>query len=60
MTRPPVNWIRTFEVAARHRNLSHAARELGVTHGAVSRQVAQLEDFFAGQSGGAVQYRAWP
>lgn len=45
MKKPPINWVRSFEVAARHRNLSHAARELGVTHGAVSRQVAQLEAF---------------
>jgi len=40
---PPINWIRSFEVAGRHLNLSHAATELGVTHGAISRQVAQLE-----------------
>jgi LysR family glycine cleavage system transcriptional activator len=40
---PPMNWIRSFEVAGRHLNLSHAATELGVTHGAISRQVSQLE-----------------
>lgn len=40
---PPMNWIRSFEVAGRHLNLSHAAAELGVTHGAISRQVSQLE-----------------
>ena len=33
-----------FEVAARHCQWRHAAQELGVTHGAVSRQVRQLED----------------
>jgi len=42
---PPINWVRSFEVAGRHLNLSHAATELGVTHGAVSRQVGQLEKF---------------
>ncbi|USG62062.1 LysR substrate-binding domain-containing protein [Sneathiella marina] len=46
---PPMNWIRSFEVAGRHLNLSHAAIELGVTHGAVSRQVAQLEKHLATQ-----------
>jgi LysR family transcriptional regulator, glycine cleavage system transcriptional activator len=46
---PPMNWIRSFEVAGRHLNLSHAANELGVTHGAVSRQVAQLEKHLATQ-----------
>lgn len=40
---PPMNWIRSFEVAGRHLNLSHAAKEMEVTHGAISRQVAQLE-----------------
>lgn len=43
--KPPINWVRSFELAARHRNLSRAAEELGVTHGAVSRQVSQLEKF---------------
>lgn len=40
---PPLNAIRAFEAAARHVSLTRAAEELGVTHGAVSRQVAQLE-----------------
>lgn len=39
----PLNALRAFEAAARHCNLRSAARELGVTHGAVSRQVRQLE-----------------
>jgi LysR family glycine cleavage system transcriptional activator len=45
MTRrlPPLNAIRAFEAAGRHASLTKAAAELGVTHGAVSRQVAQLE-----------------
>lgn len=42
---PPLNSLRAFEAAARHQNLSRAAQELAVTHGAVSRQVAKLEEF---------------
>src|SRR5277367_5011201 len=40
---PPLNAIRAFEAAGRHSSLTKAAAELGVTHGAVSRQVTQLE-----------------
>jgi LysR family transcriptional regulator, glycine cleavage system transcriptional activator len=40
----PLNALRAFEVAARHCHLRRAAEELGVTHGAVSRQVRQLEE----------------
>ena len=40
---PPLNALRAFEAAARHRHLGHAAQELHVTHGAVSRQVKNLE-----------------
>ena len=43
MKRIPVSALRAFDVAARHLNLSIAARELHVTHAAVSRQVKQLE-----------------
>lgn len=39
----PVNALRVFEVVARRGQLAAAARELGVTHGAVSRQLKQLE-----------------
>ena len=42
---PPLNSLRAFEAAARHHSLSRAAQELAVTHGAVSRQVAKLEEF---------------
>lgn len=42
---PPLNAVRAFHAAARHLNLSRAAEELGVTHGAVSKQVISLEDF---------------
>lgn len=39
----PLNALRSFEAAARHSHLRRAAEELGVTHGAVSRQIRQLE-----------------
>jgi LysR family transcriptional regulator, glycine cleavage system transcriptional activator len=42
---PPLNAVRAFEVAARHVSFTKAAAELHVTHGAVSRQVALLEDW---------------
>jgi LysR family glycine cleavage system transcriptional activator len=41
--RVPVNWLRAFEVAARHLSLSGAATELSVTPAAVSQQVRLLE-----------------
>ena len=41
---PPTNALVSFEAAARHLNFTRAARELGVTQAAVSRQVALLED----------------
>jgi LysR family glycine cleavage system transcriptional activator len=43
---PPLNPLVAFEAAARCRSFTKAARELNVTQGAVSRQVAVLEDFF--------------
>lgn len=42
---PPLNALRAFEVAARSGSLTRAAQELSVTQGAVSRYVAQLEDW---------------
>jgi LysR family glycine cleavage system transcriptional activator len=42
---PPLNAVRAFEAAARHGSFKDAAFELGVTHGAVSRHVALLEDW---------------
>ncbi len=42
--RLPLNAMRAFEAAARHCHLRRAAEELGVTHGAVSRHVRQLEE----------------
>lgn len=40
---PPLAALRAFEAAARHRSLSAAGRELGVTHAAVAQQLRALE-----------------
>lgn len=40
---PPLNSLRVFEVAARTGSYADAGIELGITHGAVSRQIASLE-----------------
>jgi len=42
---PPLNAIKAFEAAARLGSFTRAAEELGVTHGAVSRQIRVLEDW---------------
>jgi len=41
---PPANSLVVFEAAARHLNFTRAAKELGVTQAAVSRQMQLLED----------------
>lgn len=41
---PPLNALRAFETVARLDGVSRAAEELHVTHGAISRQVRQLEE----------------
>lgn len=41
--RPPLNALRAFEAAARLGSMTLAGIELGVTHGAVSRQIQLLE-----------------
>jgi LysR family glycine cleavage system transcriptional activator len=41
---PPLNAIRAFEAAARYLSFKEAAAELGVTNGAVSLQIKNLED----------------
>jgi DNA-binding transcriptional LysR family regulator len=41
-----MNALRVFECAARHHNFSAAAKELCVTHGAVSQQIRHLEEWF--------------
>jgi LysR family transcriptional regulator, glycine cleavage system transcriptional activator len=44
MRRPlPLNALRVFEVAARTGSYAEAGAELGLTHGAVSRQIGALE-----------------
>jgi LysR family transcriptional regulator, glycine cleavage system transcriptional activator len=40
---PPLDALRVFEVAARTGSYAAAGAELGLTHGAVSRQIAALE-----------------
>lgn len=42
---PPLNALRVFEVAARAGSYSAAARELSITHGAISRHIGILEDW---------------
>jgi LysR family transcriptional regulator, glycine cleavage system transcriptional activator len=39
----PLAALRAFEATARHGRFTLAAEELGVTHGAISKQVSQLE-----------------
>ena len=40
---PPLEMFRFFEAAARHLNFTHAAKEMHVTHGAVSQRIKRLE-----------------
>src|ERR1700756_272594 len=40
---PPLNALRSFDAAARHKSFTRAAEELCVTQGAVSHQVKALE-----------------
>ncbi|WP_044563415.1 LysR family transcriptional regulator [Azospirillum sp. B4] len=42
---PPLDTLRAFEAAARTGSFSAAAAALNVTHGAVSRQIAKLEQW---------------
>ncbi|MGB8622493.1 MAG: transcriptional regulator GcvA [Paracoccaceae bacterium] len=42
---PPLNGLRAFEAAARHRSFKKAAEELHVTPAAISQQVRALEEF---------------
>lgn len=43
-TMPPLNALRTFEVAARHLSFTRAAEELNITQAAVSQQMKGLEE----------------
>ena len=47
MSLPPMKALVAFEAAARLQNFTQAANELHLTHGAVSRQIAMLEQHFA-------------
>ena len=44
---PPLNALRAFEAAGRYLSFTLAAAELGVTPGAISRQIRLLEDHLA-------------
>ena len=44
-TLPSLVALEVFEACARYASFTRAAEELGITQSAVSRQVAQLEDF---------------
>ncbi len=44
-TLPPLQWLRSFEAAARHLSFTAAAAEIGVTQSAVSQQIKALEQF---------------
>lgn len=43
---PPLGPLASFRAASRHESFTRAAQDLHVTHGAVSRAIRQLEDFF--------------
>jgi LysR family transcriptional regulator, glycine cleavage system transcriptional activator len=40
---PPLQWLRSFESAARHLSFTHAAQELNFTQAAISKQIKLLE-----------------
>lgn len=40
---PPLNWLRSFEAAARLLSFTQAANELNMTQGAISQQIKSLE-----------------
>ncbi|WP_305421926.1 LysR substrate-binding domain-containing protein [Photobacterium leiognathi] len=42
---PPLNWLRAFEVSAKHLNFTQASYELSLTQAAVSHQVKGLEAY---------------
>ncbi|MGS2716973.1 LysR substrate-binding domain-containing protein [Eionea flava] len=42
-TLPPLNWLRSFDAAARHLNFTTAGKELNLTQAAISQQVKGLE-----------------
>ncbi len=42
---PPLRSLVAFEASARHANVTHAAKELGISREAVSRHIRTLEEF---------------
>lgn len=48
-TNLPLNPLRTFAVASRHKSFTDAARQMGITQVAVSRQIAILEGYLGVQ-----------
>lgn len=44
---PPLNSLRAFEAAARHKSFKHAAEELFVSHSAISHQIRRLEEYLS-------------
>ena len=40
----PLNWLRSFEAAARYNNFTRAAKELNLTQAAISKQIRALEN----------------
>jgi LysR family transcriptional regulator, glycine cleavage system transcriptional activator len=42
---PPLNWLRTFEAAARTMSFTAAGLELGITQSAISQQIRDLERY---------------
>ena len=48
-SRPPLEVFRFFDVAGRHQSFAKAARELGVTSGAVAHRVRTLEHYLGEQ-----------
>lgn len=44
---PPLGPLISFCAAAKHQSFTKAAQELNLTHGAISRAVKQLEDYFS-------------
>jgi hypothetical protein len=42
---PPLNAMKAFEAAGRHTSFTRAAEELNVSQGAISKQVAVLEEW---------------
>ncbi|MEX0305178.1 MAG: LysR substrate-binding domain-containing protein [Leisingera sp.] len=42
---PPLSSLKLFDTVVRHRNMTRAAKEAGVSQSAVSQSIRQLEDF---------------